>query len=517
MKLLFCLLTLVFVFNVHAQTTFNRQVDFGEYGFPFHLFTSVLPTDSCYYVTGNISDTTDGFFAYGNIFAKFNLDGEMLFFKKVTKPDRDYFTWRGDLVPTPDGGLLDIGIVVDTVIKGVLIKYSTEGDTLFTREYFNPLYPEEDFLYAAGLKVTEDNKVKALFGFEAGSENDIYLLTLDSLGNVLDSNIYGDATHQFPQRLVLDGDGGVLIPSSKTNSHLVSKNFTSRTHLFKVDGSGEVEWEYLSPQGQLFDHAHELVKTPDGGIIVSSGKGIEHQINIESGQLRWNSYLLKLDSNQNVEWELELRGTRPSVGTGLTRLVPAIDGSGYVGTGRLAEDVSTGVELFTTWITKVSPQGDSLWARYFNFFDGYNAKPNPYDLKNTSDGGYIICGETDPSNVGDIKDGSWLMKVDSFGCLIPDCQIVGTEEAQNGSVGIAIYPNPTSDFLNFQLRCKNVNDEGVFQILSSSGDVLKTMNSGQLGDTYIVPIGDWSAGIYFLQYVDEKNNTMVSEKFIISP
>ena len=214
---LFGTLLLALAFNARAQVTFNQQVDFGAYGFPFHVLTSILPTDSCYYATGIISDTTDGFFAYGNIFVKFDLQGEVLFFKKLTSPDKDYFTWRGDLVGTPDGNLLDIGITVDSVTRGVLIKYTPQGDTVFTREYLNPLYPQEDFLYAAGLKVTSKNRVMALFGVDssidpAPSNGDVYLLTLDSVGNIIDSNLYGDASRQNPKRLILDEDGRCLDP-----------------------------------------------------------------------------------------------------------------------------------------------------------------------------------------------------------------------------------------------------------------------------------------------------------------
>ncbi|MEO1261730.1 MAG: T9SS type A sorting domain-containing protein [Bacteroidota bacterium] len=511
-------LLMVLAYGAQAQVTFNQQVDFGEFGFPFHVLTSVLPTDSCYYATGIISDTTDGFFAYGGIFVKFDLQGEMLFFKKLTSPDRDYFLWRGDLVATPDGNLVDIGITVDSITRGILIKYSPQGDTLFTREYLHPFYPTESFLYAAGLKVARTDRIMALFGVDTDTSSgisnmDSYLLTLDPLGNILDSNIYGDNIKENPKRLVMAGDGGVLVPSIRTNSNLVNMNYVSRAHVFKVDTLGKKEWEYLTPQGQLFNFASDLTLAPDGGLVAATGKGIEVMVNAETAILKWFPYFLKLDADHKFEWGREFRGTRPDLFT-MDRVVSAADGSGYVGVSRIGEDVSIGEEVLGSWLMKVSPEGDSLWARYYSFFDGINARPNPYDLKNTPDGGYVICGETDPSNIGDIKDGSWLMKVDEHGCLIPGCQLVSTDDLPGQPVKLAIYPNPVSRFLNFQLRGEVPQLKGGrFRIIDASGRALREVEDAYPGDTHILSISEWPSGTYFLQYILD-GQIITSERFI---
>ena len=500
-----------------CQTTFNQQIDFGQFGFPFSTLTSVYPTDSCYYATGIVSDTSGGVFAFGTVFVKFDLHGEIMFFKKLTKPDRDYFSWQGDLVATHDGGFLDIGIVVDSVIRGVLIKYDTNGDTVFTMEYTNPLFPQEDFIYAAGLQALNNDTVAILFGVDssidpAPANGDIYLLYVDSLGNVLDSFMYGDATMQNPQNAVMD-DGGVLITTSKTNTHLVDKNFSSQAHVFKVDATGNIQWEFLSPSGQLFDHATDVVKTPDGGIVLATGKGIEEMINSESGILKWFPYFMKLDASHDFEWGKEFRGGRPSSAFTMVKLVEATDGSGYVGVSRIGENVSVGEEVLGSWIVKATTEGDSAWARYYSFFDGINTRPVPYDLKNTPDGGYIICGETDPQNIGGAIDGAWLMKVDSFGCLIPGCHIVHTEELHEDVPHFAIHPNPTSDFLNFQLRGVIPKKGAQFRIINLQGHILKNMDVGYPGDTLIVPVSQWPAGIYLLQCVVD-DNVVATGRFI---
>src|SRR5690606_14808841 len=130
---------------------------------------------------------------------------------------------------------------------------------------------------------------------------------------------YGDVSEETPFSMIQDDDGGLIIGSVKTNLGQVWNNFYSRTHIFKVDTSGQKLWEYQTSNSSLFNIARDMVRTPDGGIVVATGKGIEHPINTSSGQLQWNSYLFKLNANHQKEWGIELRGTRPSLTTGFIK------------------------------------------------------------------------------------------------------------------------------------------------------------------------------------------------------
>ena len=70
--------------NVNCQVTFNHLIDFE---LPFSTLTSVLPTDSCYYATGVIVDSVPPF-PVGNIFVKFDLEGNVEFSKVLATPFR---------------------------------------------------------------------------------------------------------------------------------------------------------------------------------------------------------------------------------------------------------------------------------------------------------------------------------------------------------------------------------------------------------------------------------------------
>ncbi len=506
-------LLLVATTLVQGQSTFNKQIDFE---FPFHVVTSVLPTDSCYYAIGVITDTSEAY-TIGNIFLRFDLWGELEYFKKLTSTERFYETWLGDLTPTEDGGFLAIGMARDSISRGLIIKYDGDGDTLFTREFTNPLYPLEDFIYSAAIRPDGNGNYFVLCGHDtsidpAPANGDIYLLKIDPDGSILEGYTYGDGSMQNPYSMILDSAGGVVIGSNKSNTNTAEQGYTSRTHVFKVDTSGSVKWQYLSPSGSLFDHASDMIKTSDGGMVVATGKGIEHYVVAGANSLRWFPYMFKLDADHKFEWGREFRGTRQSIDFSMAKIVPAVDGSGYVGVSRIGEDVTIGEEILGSWVVKASLTGDSVWTRYYSFLDGVKSEPNPYDLKNTPDGGYLICGETRPN--GSAQNRAWLMKLDQHGCLVPGCHLLDdVDEAAEMPIELAIYPNPTSGFLNFQLRGTVPGKGGLFRVADASGKTIRSFGAGQQGDTMIVPVSDWSSGTYFLQYLLD-GQVVVSEKFI---
>lgn len=115
------------------------------------------------------------------------------------------------------------------------------------------------------------------------------------------------------------------------------------------------------------------------------------------------------------------------------------------------------------------------------------------------------------------------MKLDSFGCLIPGCNAndgpnATTEDPEGAgepTFHLAIYPNPTTDFLNFELRAPQLPKAASFRILDAGGRLVKEFRTDNPRDTFIVPVRDWAAGVYYLQYV-EKGEVRAVEKFIIT-
>ncbi len=510
-------LTIIFsiFLTVAVQTSFG-QVTFNKLiypGFSFTRFSGVVATDSCYYLKSTFTDSVAPYYL-GLMFSKLDLNGELINSTTIYSVGTLYDGVFNNLINTSDGRFIQVASMGDSIARAILIVHNPDLDTVFTRQYYGPLFPELQHMVSRRVLQRPDNGYAVLFGHESieDIDFDISMLFLDSAFNKEQFKIYASTPLQeTATALILDDDGGYIIGGNRENTNQVWENFTYRTLIIKTDANGNQVWQWLSPAGQLWGEAEALVKTPDGGLVVASRKGVEIPINQSDGVILWDAMVFKLDAENNMEWQTPLRGAVPSESTQLAEMVEAMDGSGYVVTGQLADNVSVPELQFGTWLAKVSPSGDSLWARYYSWIDGQLLNPEPWTMTTTPDGGYIVAGITVEQGV---PAPGWVLKVDSFGCLVPGCHLPNaiTDEGKP-TIELSIYPNPTSDFLNFYLRAPSASKVAMFRIVDSNGRLVKEMKTENLNSTYVVPIHDWVNGVYWLQYMDE-DRMLHSEKFI---
>ena len=67
-------------------------------------------------------------------------------------------------------------------------------------------------------------------------------------------------------------------------------------------------------------------------------------------------------------------------------------------------------------LIKTTPQGDTIWQKKFNNY--LDSRDNAYDVKQTSDGGYIICGSTRIDTASFPREDIYLIKTDANGDLL---------------------------------------------------------------------------------------------------
>jgi hypothetical protein len=498
-------------------TTFNKRIDTG---YPFLNITEVLPTDSCYYAIGVITHETDSIFSVGHLFLKLSLEGETLWHKKLGTPQKSYESWGSGLFSMDDSSFVTMGITKDSIPKITLIKYNGNGDTIFTKEYINPFYPEESFISAAqNVSLYKNDEISLISGIDAdpdGGNSEIYWLRLNAAGEIINSFIYAAPEHNTPESQTIDENGNITIGAFSHNIGQVNQNFTCQAQILQIDSLGNQKWLYKTPANQLFSSARSLLPTPDGGLIVGTGKGVETAINSSSGRVDWNPCFFKLNADRQMDWVREFRAPTMSPGHSIVKIAQATDSSGYLGTSRIADFVSTDEPVFGMWVMKVSNAGDSLWARHFSLIDGEFALPEPMDLKATPDGGYIVCGAIDPPDDGGVHPlrYGWLLKLDEHGCLVPGCHLPNSTATEPGTPPrLALFPNPARDFINFELRGARPAPDGAFRILDAQGRLLQSIPAREALGTVVVPVHDWAAGAYVVQYL-EGGQLRAAERFV---
>lgn len=511
--LLFFMIFIISINDSYTQSTFSRRYTLGSGN---AVITSVYPTDSCFYAMGIITDPINPF-STGNSFIKSDLNGNILLQKNLSSPNKEYEVWKGTLQNTHDGNLAAVGYSFDSIgMRVIFLKYNSDGDTIFTKQFISPTYLEDPF-YVPFDMVTNINNDHVIANRISNYFSMNYeLLILDQFGEKNTSILFGDELNNLPISIINDNEE-YIIGNWVKNDNLTNNNFTSRTQIVKIDSLGETIWEYYSPEGVLQRGATAMTKAPDGGLVVASGLGIEDPINQLQSQLLFDPYIFKLDENQNVVWEVDYSplDTGLSDRTVFNKIFDV--GDGYVAAGNNWDAEAPSGE--DGYLVKISYDGEQLWERKFYFVEPQNNLPVLHefnDMRPTADGGFIMCGQVfDYSQSTNFQQG-WLVKVDEYGCLVPDCHLdVETDELNSiPQIILQPYPNPTSDVLNIYFKHPSFSSKGIFRIVDTNGRVLLQFDANKNDTTYLVSLEKFVSGIYFFQYL-EKNSIVKTEQIII--
>ena len=274
MRLIVVFLVSVFACSLVGQVTFNKRLHFG---FPACVMTGVTVTDSCFYFTGIVADSVPPH-KVGCIFARFGLDGSHHFHKVLASTERTYATWQPGLT-APGGDILLAGHTTDSVRNVILLRFDSNGDTLSTRQFPHPLFPEHQFITPRGPMglATDGGQVIANTIDGPDGLGDLYLIRTGSAGEMAwDSILFNPGITDLATGIFPAGQGEFLLGGWTSDYNTALENFTSKARIVRLSGDGEILWEYLTPASAgLRDGANDMVLLGDGSIVVASGKGTE--------------------------------------------------------------------------------------------------------------------------------------------------------------------------------------------------------------------------------------------------
>lgn len=225
--------------------------------------------------------------------------------------------------------------------------------------------------------------------------------------------------------------------------------------------------------GEGSDRAYSVEQTTDGGFIIAG------YIN-SFGAGNFDVYLIKTDGEGDTHWTKTYGGIEDDKGFA----VQQINDSGYIVTGctRSFGTVSSDVYLIRT-----DAQGESLWTKTY----GGDTTDIGYSVYETSDGGYIIAGETVSFGAG--RSDFYLIKTEPDPSFVQEQKYHSLEKNKKE---LAYHPNPFTSVVN--IKCFGIDDKRKVRlgIYDSSGRLIKTI---LLSTDHLSLGSDLPPGIYFLK------------------
>jgi hypothetical protein len=294
----------------------------------------------------------------------------------------------GDALLTDDGSYYVVGTVYtqwEPEMQGdiYLLKLNSAGEVVWQRTYGG-----EGFDAGQSVAQTSEGDLMIAGGTSSFSSGDMdgYLILVDREGNELWSRTYGGPLDEAVGARQLP-DGGYILGGNIVDPNDIVADpsaagyggFEGRSNIcaFRVDEDGDEIWS------RAFDGEDNImavggVQTPDGGFIALASV-IYFPDNGD------DILIVKLDGDGDVEWSLTIEEGH----TNAYDIIPTSDGN-YLITGSYKAPEGTGDQAVDFLFIKIDPDGNELWRSTFG-------DPHMIDygvaLAETADGGFVTVAE----------------------------------------------------------------------------------------------------------------------------
>jgi hypothetical protein len=372
---------------------------------------------------------------------------------------------------------------------------------------------------ALGWTMSNDGDVT---GYHANE--DVWVVKLNTTGSIQWQKTLGGSGDDRGYELQQTADGGYILTgfTTSTDGDISFTHGTVDAWLVKLDSIGTLEWE-KTLGGSLWDFGRSVCQTYDNGYFIGgytqSNDG-DVSGNHDTTGNTYDGWVIKTDSAGNIQWQRAFGGTGNS-GDGFYSVQQTLD-SGYVVAGYansvdgdvLGYHGGVGADM---WILKLDTSGAVQWQRALG---GTGSGSGLYgdiaeSIRQTSDGGYIIGGETDSfdgdvtGNNGGLYD-CWIVKLDSAGAIQWQQALGGTSSEHGYSVhqtmdgGYIMAGNTFSN--NGDVTSYHGSGDAWVLKLDSAGTIEWGRAMGGSGQEYAAVAKQTSAGDYVFAGYTNSNN-----------
>ncbi len=248
--------------------------------------------------------------------------------------------------------------------------------------------------------------------------------------------------------------------------------------------------------GSGSDEGYSVQQTTDGGYIICG-------YTTSFGNGGTDVYVIKTDFQGNTLWTQTYGGTGNDRGKSIQQTT---DG-GYIICG---ETKSFGNGLYDFYLIKTDGSGNQLWSQTW----GDTLEDNGYSVEQTTDGGYILCGRT--RSVINGMTNVYIIKTDSQGNTLWTQTYGGTT---GGETGKSVKQTSDGGYIIcgwkdmnlYLIKTDNVGDSLWTKTYVGNGDggnsVQQTTDGGYIICGYTDSFGNGSEDIYLIKTDSQGNIT----------
>jgi arginine repressor len=308
------------------------------------------------------------------------------------------------IIQSSDGGYVVAGVTLSFgagVFDFYVVKLDSSGNVQWTKT----IGGSSDDVANSIIQSSDGGYVVAGWtrSFVAGYYYDIYVVKLDSSGNVLWTKTIGGSYNDVANSIIQSSDGGYVVAGWTSSFGAGSADI----YVVKLDSSGNVIWT-KTIGGSNWDEAWSIIQSSDGGYVVA---GWTSSFGAGSADI----YVVKLDSSGNVIWTKTIGGSNWDEAWSI---IQSSDG-GYVVAG---ETESFGAGVTDIYVVKLDSSGNVLWTKTI----GGSSEDRANSIIQSSDGGYVVAGWTSSFGAGDVD--IYVVKLDSSGNVVWTKTIGGSSD-----------------------------------------------------------------------------------------
>lgn len=324
---------------------------------------------------------------------------------------------------------------------------------------------------------------------------DIWVIRLDSLGNLLWQKSLGGSSVEWGTAIIQTSDGGYLVGGStfSNNGDVSGNHGASDFWIVKLDSAGTLVWQ-KTYGGSANEQCMAIVENASGNFILC-GYTVSNNGDVTGNHGSDDVWLVEINNTGTLIWQKTYGGSQSDFGYHMN-IMP---NGNYIVCGSSASadgDVSLNHGDYDYWIFMIDLSGNLLWETSV----GGSAEDQPHYIIPHTNGNLIVTGSTRSSD-GDVSFNHSAMK-DYWTVMFHGMTTVNVPEAETASSFTIANENDGVRILGLQ----NETDYD-FTVFDISGRILAEKKSQ--GNSAFIPLNNLPAGIYFLRVKDgEKEETI---------